>query len=64
MASAVDRKLARFGRLSAAAAAVTWLLIMLGGAVCFTGSAKAIPDWPTSFGRLAPPGSWRWPPEP
>ena len=48
-------KLAGFGRLSGAAAAVTWLLIMLGGAVCFTGSAKAIPDWPTSFGRLVPP---------
>ncbi len=47
----------RFGRLSAAAAAATWMLIMLGGAVCFTGSAKAIPDWPTSFGGLVPPAS-------
>jgi protoheme IX farnesyltransferase len=49
--------LERFGRLSAAAAAATWLLIMFGGAVCFTGSAKAIPDWPTSFGGLVPPAS-------
>jgi protoheme IX farnesyltransferase len=47
----------RFGRLSAAAASATWLLIMFGGAVCFTGSAKAIPDWPTSFGGLLPSAS-------
>ncbi len=55
MPTAVERRFAGFGRLSAAAAAVTWLLILLGGAVCFTGSAKAIPDWPTSFGSLLPP---------
>jgi protoheme IX farnesyltransferase len=55
MASTGDRGLVAFGRVSAVAAGVTWLLILLGGAVCFTGSAKAIPDWPTSFGRLIPP---------
>ncbi len=55
MPTVVERKFVGFWRLSAAAAAVIWLLIMLGGAVCFTGSAKAIPDWPTSFGRLVPP---------
>lgn len=49
--------LIRFGRLSTAAATTTWLLILLGGAVCFTGSAKAIPDWPTSFGRIVPPAN-------
>ena len=49
--------LQRFGRLSAAAAAATWMLIVFGGAVCFTGSAKAIPDWPTSFGGIVPPAS-------
>jgi protoheme IX farnesyltransferase len=52
-----SRLIDRFGRLSAAAAAATWLPILLGGAVCFTGSAKAIPDWPTSFGGLVPPAS-------
>ena len=50
-----DRSLLSLRRVSGAAALVTWLLILLGGAVCFTGSAKAIPDWPTSFGRLVPP---------
>ncbi len=55
MPTAVERRFVGFGRLSATAAAVVWLLILLGGAVCFTGSAKAIPDWPTSFGRLVPP---------
>ena len=49
--------LIRFGWLSAAATTTTWLLILLGGAVCFTGSAKAIPDWPTSFGRIVPPAN-------
>jgi heme A synthase len=47
--------LKRFSVLTTAAAAVTLLLITFGGAVAFTGSTKAIPDWPTSFGKLTPP---------
>jgi heme a synthase len=47
--------LQRFSLLSAAAVVVTLLLIVFGGAVAFTGSAKAIPDWPTNFGKLTPP---------
>ncbi len=44
-----------YASLALAAAAVSWVLIVLGGAVCFMGAAKAIPDWPTSFGGIAPP---------
>ncbi len=47
--------IARYGSLTLAAASVTLVLIMLGGAVCFLGAAKAIPDWPATFGGIAPP---------
>ena len=42
--------------LASTAAAGCCVLIALGGAVCFMGAAKAIPDWPTTFGGIAPPG--------
>jgi len=37
-------------RLAAVTAATTVLLIFVGGLVTNTGSALAVPDWPTSFG--------------
>ncbi|MEJ2663529.1 MAG: COX15/CtaA family protein [Spirochaetia bacterium] len=41
--------------LAFAAVAGICVLIMLGGFVCFMEAAKAIPDWPTNFGGIAPP---------
>jgi len=41
--------------LASTAAAGCCVLIALGGAVCFMGAAKAIPDWPTTFGGITPP---------
>jgi heme a synthase len=37
-------------RLAVVTAAVTTLLIFVGGVVTNTGSAMAVPDWPTTFG--------------
>ena len=37
-------------RLAVATAGVTMLLIFVGGVVTNTGSALAVPDWPTTFG--------------
>jgi heme a synthase len=37
-------------RLAVGTAAVTVLLIFVGGVVTNTGSAMAVPDWPTTFG--------------
>src|SRR5713101_8721582 len=37
-------------RLAVVTAAVTVLLIFVGGLVTNTGSAMAVPDWPTTFG--------------
>ncbi len=45
----------RYFWLAVASAASAGVLILLGGAVAFMGAAKSIPDWPTSFGSVAPP---------
>jgi cytochrome c oxidase assembly protein subunit 15 len=38
-------------RLAVVTAAATFVLILFGGLVTNTGSALAVPDWPTTFGR-------------
>src|SRR5690349_21764347 len=37
--------------LAALVATITLLLILMGGLVTNTGSALAVPDWPTTFGH-------------
>ena len=37
--------------LALAAAGATWVMIVAGGLVTNTGSALAVPDWPTTFGE-------------
>jgi protoheme IX farnesyltransferase len=51
------RPVKRYASLTLAAAAVSGVLIVLGGAVCFMDAAKAIPDWPLSFGLIVPPAA-------
>jgi len=41
--------------LVVAAAAMTTLLIALGGIVCATESSTGCPDWPGCYGRIVPP---------
>jgi cytochrome c oxidase assembly protein subunit 15 len=45
-----SRQLVGPHRLAVATAGVTMLLIFVGGVVTNTGSALAVPDWPTTFG--------------
>jgi len=47
---AVARHLVGPHRLAVATTGVTMLLIYVGGVVTNTGSAMAVPDWPTTFG--------------
>jgi len=49
--------LARAARLAPWAAGASYVQILLGAIVRHTGAGLAIPDWPLSFGRLAPSGA-------
>jgi cytochrome c oxidase assembly protein subunit 15 len=45
----------RHRNLVVAAAAMTTLLVALGGIVCATESGAGCPDWPGCYGRIVPP---------